>query len=134
MVELIILIIIGCAIYWGVGELKRKAESAKNFIMGERGHCVDCKYCKYDPEKQLSSTGYFCGLSKCNNITDDTIMDCMEIATVTAEDVAEILKLDLWTIEGRVYIKNSLIGKKMGWTGVNEFMSRIPKEHPEYMK
>ena len=56
------------------------------------------------------------------------------MSTVTGEDIAEILKLDLWTPEGCAYIKNSLLGKKLGWTGVNEFMSRIPKEHPEYMK
>ena len=59
MTELIILIIIGCAIYWGISELKRKAESAKNFILGEKGHCVDCKYCKYDPSRQFSSTDIF---------------------------------------------------------------------------
>lgn len=56
------------------------------------------------------------------------------MATITDEDIAEILKLDLWTSEGRMYIRNSLLGKKMGWTGIDAFMSRIPKEHPEYMK
>lgn len=131
----IIFILIVCGlIYWGTGELKRKVESAKNFIVGERGHCVDCKYCVCDPSHQFSSTNFFCRLSKCNNITDDTIMDCMEMTTITEEDLNEIMKLDLWTPEGRAYIRESLLGKKMGWTGVNEFMTRLPQQHPEFMK
>lgn len=131
----IIFIVIVCGIiYWGTGELKRKAEGAKNFIMGERGHCVDCIHCVYDQSQRFSSTNYFCRLSKCTNITDETVMDCMEMTTVTEEDLDEFMKLDLWTPEGCVYIRESLLGKKMGWTGVNEFMTRLPQEHPEYMK
>lgn len=131
----IIFILIVCGlIYWGTGELKRKTESAKNFFVGQRGHCVDCKYCAYDPSHRFSSTNFFCRLSKCSNITDDTIMDCMEMTTITEEDLDEIMKLDLWTAEGCEYIRKSLLGQKMGWTGVNEFLTGIPREHPEYLK
>lgn len=131
---LILVVIIGLVVYWLVGEGKRKADEIKNSIVGERGYCIDCKYCLRDNTGAYSSTGYFCRLCKCQSITQGTIMDCVEKATVTEEDLQEIFKLKYWTTTGEQYIRNSLLGKKMGFTEVDAFLSRLPHEHPEYMR
>ena len=134
MTETIIVLIISGAVFWGITEIRRRAYMARNAAAGQRGRCVDCKYCRYDGTGEISETGFFCRLSKRDYITEATVMDCVDPATITKREIAEILKADQWTAEGCAYIQESLLGKKMGWTGVEEFLSRLPQEHPEYIK
>lgn len=134
MGALIFLIVIIGVCVWLVQNSKRKLESAKNFLMGEKGYCLDCKYCIRDDAKQYSDTGYFCRLSKCIGINETTVMDCMEKPTITEKDLEDLFDLDIWTQEGELYLRNSLLGKKMTFSEIDAFLTALPQEHPQYIK
>ena len=138
MGTIIILIILGCVIYGFISNIKddvsRKVENAGAFLMGERGRCIDCKHCCTDKNFQYSKTGYFCRLSRCSNITENTVMDCKVIPSVTEEDLQELFKLKIWTLDGERYIRSQLLGKKMTFNDVDTFLKRIPQEHPTFIR
>ena len=134
----IFLVILGFVIYGVVSHLKdevsRKVESAGAFLAGERGRCIDCKHCCKDDNFQYSRTGYFCRLSRCEDITESTVMDCKVKPSVTEDDLQELFKLKIWTPEGERYIRGELLGKKMTFDEVDAFLKKIPQEHPEFIR
>lgn len=102
-------------------------------IAGEKDRCLNCKFCCSDKSHQFSNTDYFCRLSKCDYIDSSTVMNCVVKPTVTEQDLQELFKLGIWTASGKQYIRNQLLGKKMGFADVDEFLKRLPNEHPEYI-
>ena len=138
MGKLIVIIILGLIAYGVFSHLKsevsRKAESAGAFLTGERGRCLDCKHCCRDDDFRYSTTGYFCRLSRCEDVTENTVMDCRVKPTITEEDLKELYRLAIWTPAGEQYIRDRILGKKMTFDEVSAFLKQIPQEHPEYIR
>ena len=130
-------LIVGVIIYFVVKHLmeeaKYKFDKTKNSLLGERGYCLNCKYCLRDDARQYGNSTYFCRLSKCDDIEADTIMDCVEKPTVTEEDLQELYKLGIWNEAGKRYLREQLLGKKMGWKDIDEYLSKLPSVYPEYI-
>ena len=135
IVGLIVLLAIAGGIYYLYQEIRYKLDRAKNFFAGQRGQCIYCKHCRTDETHQTSSTGYFCRLSRCENITEDTFMDCMEKPTVTSEDLETLfVEYNLWTPDGKAYIRANLLDAKMTWPEIDAFLKELPKKYPHYIK
>ena len=134
----VIIIIVLIAIVYGVvtnikSEVSRFADNTSASLLGERGRCIDCKYCRRDTSHQFSNTDYFCVLSRCDHIADSTVMDCMIKPTISEEDLKELFALNIWTPEGKEYIRNSILGKVMSFSDVDAFLKELPVQHPEYI-
>ncbi len=100
----------------------------KNFFLGQKDYCYNCKYCVKD-----NSGTYFCRLSKCNSIEEDTVMQCCEKPTITQSDLDDLFELEIWNEEGKSYIQQRCLGQKMGWYDIEAFLKKLPDEHPEYI-
>ncbi len=106
----------------------------KNDLVGQPGRCVDCKYCCKNSSRQYSDTDYFCRLSKCENITEETRSNCVEKPKITEADINNLFsEVDIWTPAGKEYIRRSLVGETMSWNDIDQFLTKLPKEHPEYI-
>ena len=122
----LLLIIGGIALYfWLKG---RGGAEFKNSILCEEGFCLNCKYCIKNSADQ-----WICRLSKCDNITDDTYMSCCEKPRVTEDDLRELFQLSIWNEAGMNYIHDKILGQRMGWLDINEFLTQLPNEHPEFI-
>ena len=100
----------------------------KNSCLGQKDFCYNCKYCVKGDNGR-----WFCRLSKCDSITEETFMDCCEKPIVTEDDLKELFQLEIWNEEGKNYIRQKMLGQNMGWLDIEAFLKRIPQEHPEYM-
>ena len=130
---IIILIIIAIVIWIIKGQGYDAARLRNSFVSwaaGEEGFCRECKYCIKDSN---SFTGHRCSIGKCENITDTTRMDCFEKPTVNENDLQELFSMGIWTYEGQQYIRNSILGKKMTFSELDEFLKEIPKKYPYYI-
>ncbi len=132
---IVIAIIVIIWIVKGNGLLAAKTRnSIHSWATGDEGLCCECKHCRIDSAHQYSRTGYFCALSKCQNITESTRMGCFEKPKVTDDDINTLFaNADIWTEFGKSYIRQSLVGRAMTWTEIDEFLKKIPREHPEYI-
>lgn len=113
---------------WAV--LKNKAA---RWVAYEDKPCIDCKYCCRDDIGKYSDTGYFCRLSNCKNITESTKMRCFEMPTVTEDDLKELFDLGIWNNEGKEYLRNTLLNKKMTFRELDDYLTKLPLEHPEFI-
>lgn len=81
MLYVIIVIILIACVGAMIRTIKFKAARAKNYFVGQQGYCIECKNCVYDPTHSIvKGADYFCRLSKCENITESTMMNCCENA------------------------------------------------------
>ena len=126
-------IVIAAILYAVFSKVRESFERAKNTVMGIEGNCVNCCHCCVDEKCQISPTGYYCRLSKCENITPETVMPCMEKPKVTEGDLNELFALGIWNESGKQYIRNTILGERMLYEDVDEFLKRIPVEHPEFI-
>lgn len=138
MGTIIIILIIGFVVYGLLSNAKtegsRVVDNATASLTGERGYCINCKHCCRDDELQYSKTGFFCALSRCENIDEETMMDCVVKPTITENDLQELFALKIWTVSGEQYIRNQLLGKKMTFAELDSFLSQLPKTHPEFIR
>lgn len=128
------LLIIGVVIFivWLVKSDSYDAARIKNSIStwatDNEGLCNECKHCYRD-----ESGNWICSLSKCNNISEDTRMKCFEKPTVTENDLKLLFDLGVWTQEGQNYIRESILGKKMTFSEIDEFLKEVPIKFPDYI-
>lgn len=133
---LLVLIIAG-VILWVIKadnyDAARIRNSIATFASPEKGLCTECKHCIKDEALIHSDTGFYCRLSKAQNIDESTQMQCFEKPTVTETDLSELFSLGIWNEKGRQFIRESILGQKMTFTEVSNFLKTIPIEHPEYI-
>ncbi len=133
---LLLIIIVGVVVYV-IKNGGYYADKAKNSVVswatGQEGYCRECKHCRFDESRRFSNTDYFCALSNCHDITADTIMNCFEKPKVTEEDLQELFSLGIWNSAGKQYVRESLLGKTMTFSEVDEFLKAVPINHPEYI-
>lgn len=98
-----------------------------------QGNCCECKHCRKDDSGRFSNTGYYCALSKCENITESTVMNCFEKPKITEEDLKELFSLGIWNESGKRFIRANLLGKAMTWTEINNYLKQLPIDHPEFI-
>lgn len=124
-------------IFWLIKGKGYGAARARNSIVswatGEQGRCCECKHCVKDESHRFSKTDWYCSLSKCDSITDSTVMNCFEKPTVTEEDLKFLFDLGVWNASGQRYIRESLLGKKMTFSEVDAFLKEIPIKYPSYI-
>ena len=111
----------------------RTRNSIISWATGQEGLCCECKHCRHDPSRRFSDTDYYCSISKCKHITEETKMRCFEKPKVTEGDLQELFKLGIWTELGKQYIRKSILGKAMTWTELDDFLKQLPIGHPEYI-
>ena len=131
-----ILIIIGIVLFIVKGKGLTAARTRNTIITwatGDEGYCCECKHCRKDTSRRFSKTDYYCSLFKCEDITPETYMHCFEKPKMTEEYLEELFELGIWNDKGKNYIRNNLLGKSMTFSELDEFMTRIPIEHPEYI-
>lgn len=113
------------------------AARARNTIIswatGDEGYCCYCKHCKKDTSRRYSNTDWYCELYKCEDITPETYMHCFEKPKITEQDLQELFELGIWNEAGKEYIRKSILGRAMTFPELDEFMTKIPSEHPEYI-
>lgn len=130
--ELLLIIAAIGVIVWLVKGNSLGAARARNSVVswatGDEGFCNECKHC-YRNE----SDDWVCSLSKCNNITEQTRMKCFEKPTVTENDLQLLFDLGVWTEEGQNYIRQSILGKKMTFSEIDDFLKEIPVNFPNYI-
>lgn len=133
----VIIIVIIVIIFWVIKGQGYDAARAKNSLIswatGDEGFCRECKHCIKDSENKYSSTGLYCTIGKCAYITDTTRMNCFEKPTVTENDLQELFSLGVWTNEGQQYIRSSILGKKMTFSEIDEFLKELPQKYPHYI-
>ena len=100
----------------------------KNDAVGQKDYCYNCKYCVKN-----DSGVWICRLSKCDVITEDTIMPCCEKPVITEDDLADLFELGIWNEEGKKYIRETMLGQQMGWFDIDAFLKKLPIEHPEFI-
>jgi len=133
-VIIILLLIVGVFIFAGKGLTAARAKnSIVSWATGQEGFCADCTHCRKDASRKFSNTDYFCSLSRREDITDETRMQCFEKPKMTEQVLQEIFALGIWTKEGQQYIRQSILGRKMTFAELDQFMTKIPNEHPEYI-
>ena len=106
----------------------RIRNSVTTWASGDEGLCNECKHCYRD-----DSGNWTCSLSKCNNITEQTRMKCFEKPTVNENDLKILFDLGVWTEDGQEYIRQSILGKKMTFSEIDEFLKKIPSKFPNYI-
>lgn len=106
------------------------AEKTRNYFIGSKRKG---KYCRQDKNGHYSKTGYFCALSKCENITEETVMSCFEKPKITEEDLQELFALGIWNSDGQQFFRQNLLGKAMTFTELDNYLKQLPIEHPEYI-
>ncbi len=133
----IILVIIVAIIVWIVKGKGYDAARARNSIVswatGEEGFCHECKHCVRDAEHRYSQADWYCTIGKCNYIDENTRNNCFEKPTVTEEDLRELFSLGIWTVAGQNYIRDSILGKKMTFSEVDDFLKEVPKKFPQFI-
>lgn len=115
-----------------IREIKYKLEKAKNSFVSEKGYCMECKHCIKDEYCERSRTGYFCRLSNCENITEDTIMNCVEKPTVTEDDLKTIFDTGIFNGDGQTHVRNEILGRKMSYIDFDKYLSELHTRHPEF--
>ncbi|MDO4343416.1 MAG: hypothetical protein Q4C50_01310 [Eubacteriales bacterium] len=131
-----IIIVIAVILFIAKGkslDAARARNSIVSLITGEEGFCCECKHCRKDTSRRYSDTDWFCSLSKCHHITPETRMNCFEKPKVTEEDLQELFTLGVWTKEGQQYIRQTILGKAMTFSEVDQVLKDIPNKHPEYI-
>lgn len=126
---IVIVVIVKGNGYWAA----KTRNSVVSWATGAEGNCCECKHCRKDDTGRYSTTGYFCVLSKCNNITESTVMNCFEKPKVTEEDLKELFALGIWNDAGKQYLRQNLLGKAMTWTELDNYLTQLPHDHPEFI-
>lgn len=130
----IIVGIVGLVIYRGKGYWAAKTRNdIISYLFCTEGYCCECKHCRRDNSGRYSATGYFCALSKCYNITEATVMNCFEKPVITMDDLNELFTLGVWNDAGMQYLRQTLLGRSMTWTELDNFLKQLPYEHPEFI-
>ena len=111
----------------------RMKNSIVSWATGQEGFCKDCKHCRFDKSRRFSRTDFFCSLSRCKDITETTRMNCYEKPKVTEADLQQLFALGIWTNEGKRFIRQSILGKSMTYSDVDEFLTALPTKYPEYI-
>ena len=111
----------------------RARNSIKAWAIAKEGYCHECKHCVKDETGQRSRTGYFCALSKCQNITEETRMNCFEKPKITEEDLQALFDLGIWNDAGKQFLRSNLLGKAMTWTELDNYLKQLPIDHPEFI-
>lgn len=129
VVVIVIVVIVKGKGYWAA----KTKNSITSWATGANGNCIECKHCRKDDSGRYSHTGYFCTLSKCNNITESTVMNCFEKPKVTEDDLKELFTLGIWNDAGKQYLRRNLLGRSMTWNELNNYLKQLPNEHPEFI-
>ena len=132
---ILILIIIAVVIingfgYWGA----KKRNDIIEFFATDSHKCIECKHCSVDENGRFSETGYFCALSKCDNITEDTERKCFEKPKVIEKDIEEISSWNVLNDDGIQYLRQNLLGKSMTFTEVEEYLKELLTSHAEFKR
>lgn len=114
---------------WGA----RTRNSIVTWFSPEKGLCSDCRHCYKDESHRFSDADLVCSLSKCSHIAPETRMQCCEKPKVQESDLKELFSMGVWTKAGQDYIRKSLLGRSMGWSEIDKFLTQLPIEHPEYI-
>ena len=135
---LIVVIIVAAVVIFAVVKEKglwaaRARNSIVSMASGQNGLCSECRHCRKDTSHRFSNTDYFCSISKCNHITESTRMNCFEKPQITENDLNQLFSMGVWNGAGRQYLRQTLLGKAMTWTELDNYLKRLPHEHPEYM-
>lgn len=126
---IVIIVIVKGNGYWAA----KTRNSIISWATGAKGNCCECKHCRKDDTGRYSNTGYFCALSKCNNITESTVMNCFEKPKITEDDLNVLFDLEIWNDDGKQYLRQNLLGKAMTWTELDNYIRQLAKEHPEFI-
>ena len=60
-------------------------------------------------------------------------MNCFEKPNVTEGDLQELFAPGIWTKEGQQCIRQTILGKAMTFTELDQFLKNVPNEHPDYI-
>lgn len=126
---IVIVVIVRGKGYWAA----KTRNSVISWATGAEGNCYEYKHCRKDDSGRYSTTGYFCALSKCDHITESTVMNCFEKPKITEEDLKELFALGIWNESGKQYLRQNLLGKAMTWTELDNYLKQLPIDHPEYI-
>lgn len=129
IVAIVIVVLIKGNGYWAA----KTRNDIKSWATGAEGKCCECKNCREDDSGRYSDTGYFCTISKCDNITETTVMNCFEKPKITEEDLNELFSLGVWNESGKQFLRQKLLGKAMTWTELDEYLKQLPNEHPDFI-